>query len=86
MANTGTEVTRTEIGNRIFTMMVKALYRSKAASVARMSDEPSVLKLAAPVIPTIRYTVTQIVMEYMTTLCMETFRDNSFTKEGTVVI
>jgi hypothetical protein len=86
MAKTGTEVTRTEIGKRIFTMTTNALFWSEAASVARMSVEPLILKLAAPVMPTIRYMVTHIVMEYEMTLCMETVRDNSFTKDGTVVI
>jgi hypothetical protein len=86
MANTGTDVTRTDMGKRILTMIVKALYWFEAASVARMSDELMIWKLAAPVIPTIRYIVTQIVIEYKMTLCIETFRDNSFTKDGTVVI
>jgi len=51
-----------------------------------MSVEPLILKLAAPVMPTIKYMVTHIVMEYEMTLCIETVRDNSFTKDGTVVI
>lgn len=51
-----------------------------------MSDEVLMPKLVAPVIPTMRYMMIQIVIEYEITLCMETVRDNSFMNDGTVVI
>jgi hypothetical protein len=86
MANTGTDVTRTEIGKRILTMMVSTLFWSEAASVARISDEPLIRKLEAPIKPTMRYVVTHMIREYEMTLCIETVRDSSFMKDGTVVI
>lgn len=67
-------------------MMTNTLFWSEAASVARISDEVFMSKLAAPVMPTMRYVVTQIVIEYEITLCIETDRDSSFMKDGTVVI
>lgn len=86
IANTGTDVTRTEIGNRILTITVNALFWSEAASVARISDEPLVRKLEAPIKPTMRYVATHMIREYEMTLCIETVRDSSFMKDGTVVI
>jgi hypothetical protein len=60
IAKTGTDVTRTAIGNNILTRVINTLLRSAALSVAKISDDCSTLKLAAPVIPMMRYKTTQI--------------------------
>lgn len=62
MAKTGTDVTRTAIGNSILTIVVKTLLWPEALRVARISDEVLSLKAAAPVKPTIRYKMTQTII------------------------
>lgn len=60
MAKTGTDVTRTAIGNSMLTMSIKALFSSAALKVASISEDWLIWKLAAPVSPIIRYNTTQI--------------------------
>jgi len=43
MAKTGTEVTSTEIGNRILTMMMSTLLPLEAERTAKISDDPEIL-------------------------------------------
>ena len=59
IAKTGTDVTRTAIGNSILTRIINALFWSAALNVAKISDYCSTLKLAEPVIPMMRYKMTQ---------------------------
>jgi hypothetical protein len=58
MANTGTDVTKTAIGNSMLTTVTKTLFSFEALKVARMLDEWPIEKLAAPVNPIIRYRAT----------------------------
>jgi hypothetical protein len=60
IAKTGTDVTRTAIGNRMLTIVTKTLFCLEALKVARISEDSAILKLAAPIKPTIRYKATHI--------------------------
>jgi hypothetical protein len=62
MLNTGTDVTRTETGNRMSVIVVKILLSFEALRVARIVDESLITKLEAPVKPMIMYTITQIII------------------------
>jgi hypothetical protein len=86
IAKTGTDVTRTAIGNSILTRIINTLFSSSALSVAKISDDCSTLKLAAPVIPIMRYKATQTRIGNAIVLWIETDLDNSLMKDGTVVI
>jgi ArsR family metal-binding transcriptional regulator len=86
MANTGTEVTRTVTGNMILIKTTRPLFCLNPESVARMSEVGNIFKLAAPVMPTSKYTRTQVIMEYQMTLRIGILGSSSFTKDGMVVI
>lgn len=54
IAKTGTEVIRTEIGNRMLIIVMRILWFSDAANVASRSDEAIDFRDAAPINPTVR--------------------------------
>ena len=85
IAKTGTEVTRTAIGNSTLTIVIKTLFWSELLKVASISDDASIWKLAAPSNPMMRYKVTQTTIGYMIEWWMETLRDSSLMNDGTVV-
>ena len=57
IANTGIKVTRTAIGKRAFTIMINTLFCSVVLKVDNISDETPILKLEAPISPTMRYII-----------------------------
>lgn len=60
IAKTGTDVTRTAIGNSTLAIVINTLFLCEALKVASISDELLIWKLAAPVSPMMRYKVIQI--------------------------
>ena len=65
MAKTGTEVIRTDIGNKILMTVMSILWFSEAAKVARRSAVLTDFKDAAPMSPIVKYKHMQIMIGYM---------------------
>lgn len=86
IAKTGIEVTSTAIGKRTFTIFINTWLWFEALKIDKMSEEGSILKLAAPISPTSTYKAMHSPIGYPMDLWMETWRDSSLTNVGTVVI
>ena len=62
MLNTGTDVTKTETGNKMSVIVVSTLLSFEALRVARRVEESLIAKLEAPVKPMTTYKITQTII------------------------